>query len=127
MGSPYGPVNNHAMCPPGYRVTAYWWASHRGLPADLGYLQELGLRAARAASWLGIAPVRVPEGPYWCHTWEPWLWDTAAAGLVIPCPPAPPPPVPPLYRHSGDPAWESADGDPEGYGDPGYREAGDYG
>jgi hypothetical protein len=27
----------------------------------------------------------------------------------------------------GDPAWESADGDPEGYGDPGYREAGDYG
>jgi len=22
------------------------------------------------------------------------------------------------YRHSGDPAWESADGDPEGYGDP---------
>jgi hypothetical protein len=23
-----------------------------------------------------------------------------------------------LYRHSGDPAWESADGDPEGYGDP---------
>lgn len=22
------------------------------------------------------------------------------------------------YKHSGDPAWESADGDPEGYGDP---------
>lgn len=22
------------------------------------------------------------------------------------------------YTHSGDPAWESADGDPEGYGDP---------
>jgi hypothetical protein len=24
----------------------------------------------------------------------------------------------PRYRHAGDPAWESADGDPEGYGDP---------
>jgi hypothetical protein len=29
-----------------------------------------------------------------------------------------PPPQPARYRHSGDPAWESADGDPEGYGDP---------
>jgi hypothetical protein len=30
------------------------------------------------------------------------------------------------YKHSGDPAWESADGDPEGFGDPiRYTEAGD--
>ena len=63
MSSPYGTVSNHPMCPPGYRVSAYYWAVHRGLPADLGFLFELGRRAARAASWLGIAPVRIPEGP----------------------------------------------------------------
>ena len=72
------------LLPPGYRCTAYWYALHNGLPADLGYLLELGRRAARAASWLGLAPVRVPEGPFPAvNTWEPWLWDLAAAGMPL--------------------------------------------
>ena len=88
MSSPYGTVSNHPMCPPGYRVSAYYWAVHRGLPADLGFLFELGRRAARAASWLGIAPVRIPEGPFpQVNLWEPWLWDLAAAGMPLRSPP----------------------------------------
>ena len=76
------------LLPPGYRCTAYWYALHNGLPADLGYLLELGRRAARAASWLGLAPVRVPEGPFPAvNTWEPWLWDLAAAGIAGASPP----------------------------------------
>jgi hypothetical protein len=63
-------------------VTAYWYSLHHGLPAALPSLQELGLRAARIACWHGLAVMRVPEGPYWCHTWPEWLWDLAAAELA---------------------------------------------
>lgn len=39
------------------------------------------------------------------------------------CPQKPPLRKVGRYRHSGDPAWESADGDPQGYGDPADRYA----
>ena len=135
MGSPYIPVTQRAQPPAEWRCTAYWWASHHGLSTTYGCLLELGLRAARAARWYGLAQAMVWEGSgppgtvpgFWVHTWPAWVWEEAArAGIrCLPAPPQPPPPA--RYAHSGDPAWESADGDPEGYGDPGYREAGDYG
>jgi hypothetical protein len=61
------------------------------------------------------------DNPLWVHTWPAWIWDGAAVppGSLPPAAPPPAPqPAPYRYRHSGDPAWESADGDPEGYGDP---------
>jgi hypothetical protein len=51
------------------RVTAYWYASHHGLPCDLDSLLALGLAAARHGRWLGIPPWYVQEGPLRVHTW----------------------------------------------------------
>jgi hypothetical protein len=67
--------------------------------------------------WEGSGPPGTVPG-FWVHTWPAWVWEEAArAGIrCLPAPPQPPPPA--RYAHSGDPAWESADGDPEGYGDP---------
>jgi len=64
------------------RVTAYWHASQHGLPCDLDYLRELGLRAWRIAAWYGIPPLKAPEGPFWVHTWAPWTWELAAADMA---------------------------------------------
>lgn len=77
--APYETLTGHAPLLPGYRVTAYFYARNHGLPVTFGYLQELGLRAARAARWLGMPAAMVPEGPFWVHTWEPWLWEQVAA------------------------------------------------
>jgi hypothetical protein len=60
------------------RVTAYWYASQRGLPADLDFLLEFGIRAARHARWLGIAESKIPEGPYLVHAWPESVWAYAA-------------------------------------------------
>jgi hypothetical protein len=95
VSNPYGPVNNEPACPPGYRVSAYYYAVHRGLPVELAWLQWLGLRAARAALWYGLAPVRIWEGAgppgtepgFWVHTWPEWIFDTAAAGMPLRSPP----------------------------------------
>ena len=82
MNQTYGTVSAPPLLPPGYRATAYWWACHRGLPVQLGYLQELGLRAARLAWQHGIPAARVPEGPFWCHTWPAGIWAGAEAQLA---------------------------------------------
>ena len=60
---------------PELRVTAYWYASSRGLPCDLEFLRGLGLAAARRARQLCLEPVLVPEGPFWVHSWPAWIWD----------------------------------------------------
>ena len=79
----YGPVTAAPLLPPGWRCSAYWYATHRGLPVTFSYLLELGRHAARAARWYGIAPAPVAEGIFPAvHTWEPWLWDQAAAELA---------------------------------------------
>jgi hypothetical protein len=87
-------------------------------------------------------PLQVHTWPEWI-----WDGAAAELGSLPPAPPPPVPPPPPgqalaravapdpdiirgiervtgetyrdghWYTHSGDPAWESADGDPEGYGD----------
>jgi uncharacterized protein DUF4326 len=54
------------------------------------YLLELGLRAARAARWLGLAQAPVREGPFWVHQWPERIWDEAARPAA-PCPAGPPP------------------------------------
>jgi hypothetical protein len=47
------------------------------------YLQELGLRAARDARRLGTGKITVCEGPFPAvNTWEPWIWDQAAASMA---------------------------------------------
>lgn len=66
---------------PELRVTAYWYAATHGLPCDLDYLKDLGYHAARVAAWQGMQPWRVPEGPYWVHTWPEWLWTRCAEDL----------------------------------------------
>lgn len=64
------------------RVTAYWYASQRGLPCDLEYLKALGAAAARHARWQGIPVLRVPEGPYLVHAWPEAVWDEACRTAV---------------------------------------------
>lgn len=70
------------MTPEPPRVTAYYHASTHSLPCDLDWLRELGLRAWRIAAWYGVPQLKVPEGPYLVHTWEPWLWELAAADMA---------------------------------------------
>ena len=103
MGSPYAPVTHrHEPLPEGTRVTAYWFASHHGLPVSYGFLLEFGARAARAARWYGIERSVVWEGAgppgtepgFWVLRWTEDIWMEAAAGLVVPCSPSPPPPPP---------------------------------
>lgn len=67
---------------PGMRCSAYYYVTRRGLPATMCYLQELGLRSARAARLAGQAAVRVPEGPFLVHTWVQETWDAAAASMA---------------------------------------------
>jgi hypothetical protein len=93
--APYGLVNNRLLLPPGWRCTAYYYAAHSGLPVTYSYLLELGLRAARAARWLGLRQATVREGPFRVHTWPEWVWVRAAASLAIPARPAGPPPLHP--------------------------------
>lgn len=93
------------LLPAGMRCSALWYVLHRGLPADLDYLKGLGLAAARLASWEGLEPWQVPEGPYWVHQWPERIWDDVArqpAGVL---------------RELGRPRDEPGHG---------YWEAGDY-
>src|SRR5215831_106302 len=78
-----------AIFEPGLRVSAYYHSVRRGLPVTMCHLQELGLRAARLARQHGLAAARVPEGPFWVHTWPPWVWDAAAASMAGWVPPPP--------------------------------------
>lgn len=68
---------------PGCRVTAYWYASHHGLPCDLDYLKAFGAAAARLARWQGILVLRVPEGPYLVHSWPEAVWDETCRAAVV--------------------------------------------
>ncbi len=70
------------MTPDPPRVSAYWHALHHGLPCDLDWLRETGLRAWRIAAWYGLPPLKTPEGPYLVHTWPEWLWDLAVADMT---------------------------------------------
>lgn len=72
------------LLPPGCRCTAYWyaWQSRLLTGDDLGFLTELGIRAARVARWEGIPPWQIPEGPYWVHMWPEQIWDRAAGQMA---------------------------------------------
>jgi hypothetical protein len=84
--NPYGPVTyppGQPLLPAGWTCSAYYWAVHRDLPARLDYLQELGLRAARLASWHGLQRVTVPEGPWPAvNLWPSEIWAEAEARLA---------------------------------------------
>ena len=103
---------------PDWRCSAYWYAARAGMvsvpqaPGDLEFLRELGLRAASLARWEGIPAMTVPEGPYQVYLWPEHIWSAVADAMANYAAEHG------GYGHSGDPAWESADGDPQGYGDP---------
>jgi len=101
--NPYTPVtDNRRLLPDGWVCTALWYVTHRGLPADLGFRQQLGLFAARIARCHGLGQAKVWEDPFWVWQWPDWVWNEAAA--QVPLPPAPPP-VPLLpygYTEAGD-------------------------
>ena len=79
---PYQPVTECPVLPAGWRCTAYYWATHRGLPVTLSYLQELGAAAAREARWAGLERAAVPEGPFPAVLlWPPGVWAYAEAQL----------------------------------------------
>lgn len=65
------------------RCSAYWYALHRGLPADLDYLRALGLTAYRMARWEGLEEWKVPEGPWIVFMWPEHIWDAAAQNPVL--------------------------------------------
>lgn len=99
-----------AFLPGQVRCTAYWYAQRARLltgNGDLEFLRELGLRAWYLAGRHGIPYWRVPEGPYWVHTWPEWVWAATADAMA-----------------------QAAAGQHGDYGPPpghGYWEAGDYG
>lgn len=72
---------------PGAWVTAFRYATAAGLltgnwPADLDFLQCLGLRAERLARAHRVPYRTVPEGPYPAVHMQPeWIWDLALAQL----------------------------------------------
>jgi hypothetical protein len=72
------------LLPAGMRCSCWWYAMHRGLPQDLGYLKALGLIAARMARWEGLEEWRVPERhpdgvTYLVCQWPERIWDAASA------------------------------------------------
>jgi hypothetical protein len=81
VSSPYAPVTNPPLLPPGWRCSAFYWSAGRGLPVTLGWLQELGLRAARLGRRQGIPEIRAPEGPFWVLLWSEDIWAQAKARL----------------------------------------------
>jgi Domain of unknown function (DUF4326) len=71
------------------------------------YLLELGLRAARAARWLGAEQSLVREGPVWVNTWPEEIWQEAAAAIAADPAPRHAHPHPPLPEPRCS-AWEYA-------------------
>lgn len=106
---------------PRERCTAFWYVRARGLPEDLDFRRELGLRAWRVAVWYGV-PFwdKIREGPYWVLQWPEWCWDCAAAdmGAFYGMQPLPPPGDDYPQRAAVATAWQLDQGweDPPDYG-----------
>lgn len=59
-------------------ITVYRYCSDRDLPTDVVYLRLLGQEVAKRASWAGLQPVTIKEGPFMVNAWpESVIWRAA--------------------------------------------------